>query len=201
MEERAAVLKLGLKDALYIACLAIILIPLALVQGRYMAVYKGLQGFELNFLFFTLLWLALTLLHEALHLATMKALGVRSFKLRALKAFKVPVALMVVYDEMSIKQYLVTVLSPQALTVVLLTLSVAFNVYVDLPWAYRGPLWFLFYLLYALHLAGSAGDLYGFLHTLVKAKTLNGRLKCIVEEGKLKEIHVYATRRCTSHSF
>ncbi|RLG50281.1 MAG: hypothetical protein DRN99_09945 [Thermoproteota archaeon] len=46
-------------------------------------------------------------LHEAIHLVAVKVLSVGISRLRFVRALSIPLALMIVYDEMSIARYLV----------------------------------------------------------------------------------------------
>ncbi|RLF02488.1 MAG: hypothetical protein DRJ59_03465 [Thermoprotei archaeon] len=179
MSRKVIVIKLGLKTALGITALAALLLFLAILQisislKHHRDIGMGLMGFLLASL-------GLAVLHECIHIVTMRALGVEILRIKTMAVLGIPVGLMVLYDEMSLKQYLSVALAPQVITAFFLQLSRIFS----------GALSALFLALYALHLVMSAGDFYGVVYTLIKAKTLKARLKCIMKEDRLEEIHIY----------
>jgi len=101
------------------------------------------SGFELELIPLTVLFLSIAILHEMIHLLALKLLRVKIYKVKLVKFMAVPLALMVLYDEMTITQYLVGVLSPQILTILFIALALAVKINASL-YFYKGPLHILF---------------------------------------------------------
>ncbi len=195
---RTLTFKLGFKDAFWIACLMLFLLFTTHFQLELISFIRTriidfnayiVDGRELIIIVplvpFFLAALGLVVLHEMIHITLMKAFKVNILKLKLIKAFKVPLAIMVIYDEMSIKQYIAIALMPQAISIALLLMSTTL---VNTALALQ------LFMLYMMHLIASAGDFYGIIKLLVMARTLEGRMKSIMEGGKLKEIHIILPR-------
>jgi len=122
--------------------------------------------------------------HEGLHVAAMRALGVRVRGVSLVKAGGVlPVALRVEYEEIDIPRYIAVCLAPQVLTVALLASCAASAGVVVEGWLFSGPVSFLLFSFYFVHLLSSAGDIYGVAYTLLKARTLRGVWVAVRSDG------------------
>jgi len=128
-----------------------------------------------------------------LHVAAMRALGTEVLGVRLARIAGVPVALMVLYGRTSIRKYLLAALAPQSISAALLLSALASDAVVDLS-IYRGPLYALLYMLYAVHLPASAGDFYGIAYLLAKARTTRGYVECVVRDGRLEGVRVVVER-------
>ncbi len=113
-------------------------------------------------------------LHEFLHLTTLKIVGT-NFKLTPITLFRLPIMIQVDYEEIKIWQYLITALSPQALTIG--TIVTAYFV--------KNTFGTLLILSAIFNFASSSGDFYGIIKTLVKVKSVRGK---IFKIGELKYI-------------
>ncbi|RLF07234.1 MAG: hypothetical protein DRJ64_03410 [Thermoprotei archaeon] len=88
--------------------MAIIILTATLFQYSLMN-FPRASGFELELILLTVLFLSIAILHEMIHLLALKLLRVKIYKVKLVKFMAVPLALMVLYDEMTITQYLVGV--------------------------------------------------------------------------------------------
>ena len=190
-----ATFTLNVKHIVGITLMAVFLAVLALVQGNVLSVHVvkvQVKIVKMDLIFLSLLCLIVIVGHEALHIVTMKLLGVRVLSLKFVRALKIiPVAIMVVYDEISLDNYVLVSLVPQIISILLLMMSIIFaNIVVEFTF-YTGHLFPLMYGLYLIHLISSAGDFYGTMYTLVKARTLKGMWKTVLENDEVKEYKLY----------
>ncbi len=183
MNDRIIEIKLGYRDAFIVAALAFLMLLMSIFQYSLME-FPKVSEFEVELLSLLLITLLISLVHEAIHLIVFRALGVRVLKVKVVRFKVVPLALMVIYDEATITQYIAVALSPQILTVILLASALISSSNVDLL-LYRGPLRLFLYILYTLHLAVSSGDFYGIALTLARAKTISGKIKTVVRNGRI----------------
>jgi len=103
-----------------------------------------------------------TILHESIHMVTLKVMEV-SFKLKSIKLFRLPLIIQVDYDKIEIWQYILTALSPQILTLVLVSITYFVN---------YAPL----VMSAVLNFASSSGDFYGIAKTLIKTRSIRGTI-------------------------
>lgn len=83
-------------------------------------------------------------------------------------------------------------ISPQILSIMLLVIAIIIpRLEVRIPFTYQGPLWLFIFMLYIVHLTSSVGDFYGILNVLLRVRSLRETLKCILEEGRVKEVRIY----------
>lgn len=195
MVEEAFVVKLGARDCLLIAILAIALAAVAVLQAELALSPKreSYRSFSLDLPGFVALNSAIWILHELLHIASLKSLGAEVLGVKIARIARVPVALIVLYGRTSVRKYLLAALAPQSVSAALFLSALTADAVVDLL-VYRGPLHVLLYLLYAVHLPASAGDFYGVAYLLAKARTLRGYLECVVEDGRLEGVRVVVKR-------
>jgi len=114
----------------------------------------------------------------------MRALGVRVRGVSLVKAGGVlPVALRVEYEEIDIPRYIAVCLVPQVLTAALLASCAASAGVVVEGWLFSGPVSFLLFGLYFVHLLSSAGDIYGVAYTLLKARSPRGMWVAVRSDG------------------
>ena len=111
------------------------------------------------------------IVHELLHMLTLKIMSI-NFELKPVTIFRLPVAIQIDYSEMEVWQYIVTALSPQVLTVIL-AITAHFTECLKVP----------IILAAILNFASSSGDLYGIVKTVVKVRSVKGR---IIKVGKLR---------------
>jgi len=111
-----ATLMLDIKYTIGIALMAALLITLALVQGVILCAHVvkiRVRLVKVDILFFLVLYLLTIIGHEALHVVFMKFLGVDILCLKLIMMFKVvPIALMIMYDEISLSKYMLVSLAP-----------------------------------------------------------------------------------------
>ena len=144
-----ATFTLNVKHIVGITLMAVFLAVLALVQGNVLSVHVvkvQVKIVKMDLIFLSLLCLIVIAGHEALHIVTMKLLGVRVLSLKFVRAFKIiPVAIMVVYDEISLDNYVLVSLAPQIISILLLMMSIIFaNIVVESTF-YTGHLFPLMY--------------------------------------------------------
>lgn len=184
-------IQLGVRDAILIGLLMLIILTSTL------PLYFLVKSLELSFINVPLLIaivLIMTFLHETIHILSMISFGIKGIRPRIVSKVGIPLALMILYDEMSIGQYIVTALSPQLISLILVIMTLYYREYL-ITWFYVGHLGVLSYILLTCHLAMSAGDIYGVALTLSKARGLKGRIKCIIDDKGLREILIYPELR------
>ncbi len=122
----------------------------------------------------------------------MKISRVEILDIKIVKYHRFPIALNIVYDIMSIKQYIASALSPQVISVIL-SMPILFNSHI-INWSpvYIGPAWLFAFILLMFHIYVSSGDLYGILYILIRVGSINGWIKSIVEDGRLIGFEIYA---------
>gem|GEM_PF-938140 len=195
LKERIYV-QLSIKDAIIIALLAFSImlaaIPLYPLLGP-------IGGIRIDILTLLLFLLTLLLLHEFIHVLSMISFGCRGIKPYIVSKIGIPLAIMILYDKMSISQYIMSALSPQIISIILFIITIYNKQYLDI-WFYSGPLSTLSFMLLVSHLAMSAGDIYGVLLTLVKVRGLRGMIKCSIDSTGLKGVTIYLERKHTTNA-
>ncbi len=180
-----AYLEFSKKDLFVVVLLSFLLLltaqPLfsvrSIVFGRdymYMVFLDGsLSFFWSPYLHVTVLLIAMgtVIVHELLHMLTLRIMCI-DFKLKPVTIFRLPVAIQIDYNEIEVWQYMVTALSPQVLTIIL-AITARFTECLKIP----------IMLAAILNFASSSGDLYGIVKTVVKIRSVKGR---IIKIGKLR---------------
>jgi len=160
------VLKPGVRYGLYSTCLAALLTLAGLELCDLLPIPKGAA--RADFLGLVLMGLCVAGLHELVHYAAMRGLGVECGRPKLIKIPKTPIpaAVALPYSETPAAKYALVALSPQAISAALLALSTS-ETWISC-WAYEGYLGLLAYALLVMHLAASAGDFYGLLFLVYK---------------------------------
>lgn len=114
---------------------------------------------------------ASVVLHELTHVFLLRRFKV-FFKVKTFKVSIIPMGIVLDYRSITIREYVITALAPQALSAIVCLVMLVAN-----RLCLANQLTMFAMLMYVVNLVGGSGDLYGVFKTLVKVRTLDGVIR------------------------
>jgi len=190
--DRVIIKRLGYIDVIGVSIIIIILTIFFYILYRILSSLYPFGYAISNPVIFFILFIIIMVIHELIHIYIMKLSGVEILDIKLVKYRGFPIALNIVYDVMSIKQYIASALSPQVISINLSVLILCNSHMINLDPVYIGPIWLFSFILLMFHIYVSSGDFYGVLYILIRVGSTKGWIKSIVENGRLIGFEIHA---------
>ena len=189
---RVIVKRLGYIDIIGVSIIIIILTIFFYILYRILSSLYSFRYAVSNPVIFFILFIIIMVIHELIHIYVMKLYGVEILDIKLVKYRGFPIALNIIYDIMSIKQYVASALSPQVISIALSMPILCNSHIINLDPVYIGPIWLFSFILFMFHIYVSSGDFYGILYILIKVGSMKGWIKSIIEDGRLIGFEIHA---------